>query len=76
MCPGSSDTFYVQLLYKMGHYFVDTQYFLFVKGSFDTRKTKHDGVRYPCDQCDFMATRKADVKRHKQTKHKGNGICL
>ena len=27
VCPGSSDPFYMsKLLYKMGHYFLDTQY--------------------------------------------------
>ena len=28
VCPGSSDSFYiVRILYKMGHYFLDAQYY-------------------------------------------------
>ena len=28
VCPGSSDPFYSKLVYKMGHYFLATQYFI------------------------------------------------
>ena len=29
----------------------------------------HEGVRYPCDQCDYRATQPGNVKRHETLKH-------
>ena len=29
----------------------------------------HEGVRYPCDQCDYKATQKGSLKRHKKSNH-------
>ena len=31
---------------------------------------KHDGIRYPCDQCGYEATKVYDLKRHTDAKHK------
>ena len=33
------------------------------------KKSKHDGVRYPCDKCEYSATTLSDLKRHKKSKH-------
>jgi hypothetical protein len=30
----------------------------------------HDGLRYPCDQCDYAATRRGDLKQHKESQYK------
>ena len=35
------------------------------------KKAKHDGVRYPCDQCELSVSHLSDLKRHKDAKHKG-----
>ena len=32
-------------------------------------ESKHEGVRYPCDQCMFAATQQGHLKQHKQAKH-------
>ena len=29
----------------------------------------HEGVRYPCNQCDYKATLKGNLKKHKMSKH-------
>ena len=29
----------------------------------------HEGVRYSCDQCDYRATTKGNLKRHEMSKH-------
>ncbi len=34
-------------------------------------ESNHDKVRYPCDKCDHVATRKRDLKRHVKSKHEG-----
>ena len=34
-------------------------------------KSKHEGVRFFCDQCSFQATRRAYVKTHVQSVHEG-----
>ena len=34
------------------------------------RKSIHEGVRYPCDQCDFQARRKSSLTEH-ILKHEG-----
>ena len=31
----------------------------------------HEGVIYPCDQCEFKATKKANLLTHFKSKHKG-----
>ena len=31
----------------------------------------HDGTRYPCDNCEYKATTKSYLKKHKQSKHEG-----
>ena len=33
------------------------------------KKSKHEKVRYPCEQCTFTASKPSHVKRHKKTKH-------
>ena len=30
---------------------------------------RHGAARYPCDTCDYTATKSCDLKRHKQTQH-------
>ena len=34
-------------------------------------KSKHEGVRYPCDQCDYLATASYNLKRHIVRRHEG-----
>ena len=34
-------------------------------------KSKHQGVKYPCDQCDYKATQKGDLLRHLKSIHEG-----
>ena len=52
-----------------------------VKGSFDYKvncaghlkehvESIHEGVRYSCDQCDYRATTKGNLKRHEMFKHR------
>ena len=31
----------------------------------------HEGVRFPCEQCDYKATRRGHLLRHKQLIHEG-----
>ena len=33
------------------------------------KNTKHDGERYPCDQCDYAATISSHLKDHKESEH-------
>ena len=33
------------------------------------KKAKHEGVRYPCDNCKYAATTTGDLKRHKRSQH-------
>ena len=35
------------------------------------RQSKHEGVRYYCDQCDYKATLHIRLTTHKQSKHEG-----
>ena len=35
------------------------------------KDSKHKGIRYPCDQCDFSATTLSNLKAHKNAKHLG-----
>ena len=32
---------------------------------------KHEGVKYPCDQCDYKATQKQFLLEHEKSKHEG-----
>ena len=32
-------------------------------------RSKHEGVKYPCNQCDYQATQKVHLNRHISTKH-------
>ena len=36
----------------------------------------HEGVRYPCDQCDYRATEKGNLKRHEMFKHRWCAFIL
>jgi len=36
----------------------------------------HEGVRYPCLQCDYAATKASDLKRHVENKHAGGLVSL
>ena len=36
----------------------------------EAQKKRQKG-RFPCDQCDHVATLKSDLKRHKESKHEG-----
>ena len=33
-------------------------------------RAQHLGIRYPCDQCDYQATQKNHLKKHKEAKHR------
>ena len=33
-------------------------------------KSIHEGVRYPCDQCDYKATQKSNLSKHSKINHK------
>ena len=37
-------------------------------------QTIHEGLNYPCNQCEFTATQKGDVIRHIQSKHQISNI--
>ena len=39
-------------------------------------RSKHEGVRYSCNQCEYQATQQGNLKRHKQSVHKHNKILL
>ena len=32
-------------------------------------KSKHEGIRHNCDQCNYAATQVSSLKRHRLTKH-------
>ena len=34
-------------------------------------QASHDNIRYPCDQCDYKATRKGNLIVHVDSIHKG-----
>jgi ribosomal protein S27AE len=34
------------------------------------KQSVHDGVKYPCDKCGFLATHKGYIKKHKESIHK------
>ena len=37
----------------------------------NTLKKKHQGLRYPCDQCEYVATEVHNLKLHIDSKHEG-----
>ena len=38
----------------------------------NTYKSAYEGNKYPCDVCDFLATQKGSLRKHKQSVHEGN----
>ena len=34
-------------------------------------RSKHEGIKYPCTQCDYRATQQGDLQKHIQSKHEG-----
>ena len=32
-------------------------------------RSKHEGVKYPCNQCDYQATTQGNLQRHIQSQH-------
>ena len=32
-------------------------------------RSKHEGIKYPCNQCDYQATEKGNLQKHIQRKH-------
>ena len=36
-----------------------------------THKSKYEGLRYNCGQCDYRSGRQNNLKTHKQSKHEG-----
>ena len=34
-------------------------------------RSKHEGINYDCDQCDYQTTQKSNFTRHKRSKHGG-----
>ena len=40
------------------------------------QESKHEGLRYSCNQCDYQAMEPRSLKRHQQYKHEGVGyLC-
>ena len=40
------------------------------------KEAKHEGIRYPCDQCEFAATITCNFNHHKASTHKGiRNLC-
>ena len=35
------------------------------------KKSKHEGIQYPCDQCEYAASELGNLHQHKQSKHEG-----
>ena len=33
------------------------------------KESKHQGIRYPCDECQYAAQTSYNLKRHKELKH-------
>ena len=33
------------------------------------KEAKHEGIRYPCDECEYITAYAAELKRHKKSKH-------
>ena len=33
--------------------------------------SKHEGIKYPCDQCEYSAVNLSNLKQHKEIKHEG-----
>ena len=31
----------------------------------------HDGVKYPCDKCNYQATEQSSLRKHKKSVHDG-----
>ena len=40
------------------------------------KRTKHLGIRYSCDQCDYSSNYKGSLKKHKEYKHQGTGLYI
>ena len=42
------------------------------KESLDRHKRSvHEGIKYPCNQCEYLASRKEHLDRHKRLVHEG-----
>lgn len=50
------------------HPFIFTRFFSLKKIS---KKNVHEGITYPCRQCDYAATTAAHLKNHKKSCHEG-----
>ena len=35
------------------------------------KRDMHRGIKYPCDECEFVANFRSNLRRHKQAKHEG-----
>ena len=35
------------------------------------KRSKHEGIRYPCDQCDYVGNYASNLKLHKRSTHEG-----
>ena len=35
------------------------------------QKSKHEGIKYPCDPCKYISNQKGNLEKHKQSKHEG-----
>ena len=33
------------------------------------KESKHEGIRYPCNECDYAGPTRAHLKRHKKKQH-------
>ena len=34
-------------------------------------RAAHEGVKYPCEECEYQATQKGDLDRHRKSVHEG-----
>ena len=39
-------------------------------------KSKHKGVKFPCDKCDYRAPHKGNLMRHIKSVHKGIQVII
>ena len=45
--------------------------FSYKAGLYTHKKSIHEGLKYPCDHCNYIATRKDSLKRHINSSHPG-----
>ena len=64
----------VNLVYRTCHRKLHLKYNSNSKELFENEKnqqSKHEGLRYSCNQCEYQATLQVNLKSHEQSKHGG-----